>query len=785
MMDLDMTLREDEPPKPTNESTEAMRAHYAKRERSNRLSPISIKRSIAEHLLGGIPESNNAKEFLVAVANRYQTSDNAEARHFMDELMNMSQIKSAYNTLNQSWGVNDLITKCVAKEEKLKREKNESAHLVALGKPNNKKKVEKTRKPNFHSNKKNKNFKKSGSEKQKNGNAKNTDLKCYHCNKKGHKRVDCFKFKNWLEKKKKGQGMLSEYVCFESNLVNVPLDSWWLDSGATVHVATSLQGIRNLRKPSEKELNLKVGSDIGIDVEHIGMLLEMFKVFRTEVEKQLGKVIKIVRSDRGGEYYGKHGDAGQQKGPFARYLQDNGIVAQYTMPGSSEQNGVAERRNRTLMEMKRSMMGRSNFPEYLWGEAIKTTTYILNRVPRVAIVNFPTVEINPIVDEIPPVGMRRSQRTRRSTLSNDYYVYLGEREYDIGKEVDPTTYYEALSSDKANEWLIAMRDEMQSMSDNDVWELVDLPKGYKPIGCKWVFKTKRENKGNVERYKARLVMALVAHFDLELHQMDVKIAFLNGDLSEEVYMSQPEGFKENGKENMVCRLKRSIYGLKQASRQWYLKFDKIVTSFGFIENKFDQCVYMKVNGSKYIFMVLYIDDILLASSDISKPPWLSQRAYINRVLKRFNMQMCKAGDVQVVKGDKLSNEQCPKNDLEKDAMKTIPYASAIGSLMYAQVCTRPDIAFIVNVVGRYLSNPGHDHWVAAKKVMRYLQRTKDFMLVYRKVDNLEVVGYSDSDFGGCSDDRKSTLGYIFMLAGGAISWKSAKQSLIGILHHVC
>ena len=123
----------------------------------------------------------------------------------------------------------------------------------------------------------------------------------------------------------------------------------------------------------------------------------------------------------------------------------------------------------------------------------------------------------------------------------------------------------------------------------------------------------------------------------------------------------------------------------------------------------------------------------------------------------------------VVKGDKLSNEQCPKNDLEKDVMKTIPYASAIGSLMYAQVCTRPDIAFIVNVLGRYFSNLRRDHWVAAKKVMRYLQRTKDFMLVYRRVDNLEVVGYLDSDFGGCSDNCKSTSGYIFMLAGGAIS----------------
>ena len=183
-------------------------------------------------------------------------------------------------------------------------------------------------------------------------------------------------------------------------------------------------------------------------------------------------------------------------------------------------------------------------------------------------------------------------------------------------------------------------------------------------------------------------------------------------------MLQPEGFKANGKENMICRLKRSIYGLKQASHLWYLKFDKIVTSFGFIENKFDQCVYIKVSGSKFIFMVLYVDDIVLASSDVNllndtkrllfanfdmkdlgeasfvlgieiyhdrsqNLLGLSRRAYIDRVLKRFNMQMCKACDVPIMKGDKLSNEQCPKNDLEMDAMKTIPYVSVVGSLMYA------------------------------------------------------------------------------------------------------
>ncbi|RVW67321.1 Retrovirus-related Pol polyprotein from transposon TNT 1-94 [Vitis vinifera] len=257
------------------------------------------------------------------------------------------------------------------------------------------------------------------------------------------------------------------------------------------------------------------------------------------------------------------------------------------------------------------------------------------------------------------VEMRRSQRTRRPALSNDYYVYLGEGEYGIGEEVDLTTYREALSSDKANEWLIAMRDEMQSMSNNDR-EGIDFTRTFSPVSTKESF---------------RLIMALVAHFDLVLHQMDVKTTFLNGNLSGEVYMSQLEGFKENGKWNM---------------------------------NKFDQCVYMKVNGSKYIFMVLYIDDILLASSDVN-------------LLNDTKRITCKAGNVPVVKGDKLSNEQCPKNDLEKNSMKTIPYASAIGSLMYAQVCTRPDIAFIVNVLGRYFSNLRRDHWVAAKKVKRYLQ----------------------------------------------------------------
>ena len=157
---------------------------------------------------------------------------------------------------------------------------------------------------------------------------------------------------------------------------------------------------------------------------------------------------------------------------------------------------------------------------------------------------------------------------------------------------------------------------------------------------------------------------------------------------------------------------------------------------------------------------------------------MSQKTYISKVLERFNMKDCGSTIVPIQKGDKFSLSQCPQNELERGPMKDIPYASLVGSLMYAQVCTRPDISFAVGMLGRYQSNPGLDHWKAANKVLRYLQGTKDCMLTFRRTDHLEVVGYTDSDFGGCVDSRKSTSGYVFLLAGGAISWKSAKQSVI-------
>ena len=237
--------------------------------------------------------------------------------------------------------------------------------------------------------------------------------------------------------------------------------------------------------------------------------------------------------------------------------------------------------------------------------------------------------------------------------------------------------------------------------------------------------------------------------------MDVKTAFLNGDLEEEVYMDQPEGFVVTGKENLVCKLRKSIYGLKQASRQWYIKFNDTITSYGFVEIIVDRCIYIKISGSKFVILVLYVDDILLAANDmgmlhdvkkyLSKnfemkdmgeasyvigieifrdrsqgQLSLSQEGYINKILKRYKMEKCSAGITPIQKGDKFSKMQCPKNELERKEMERIPYASVVGSLNYVQTCTQPDINFAIGMLGRYQSNPGMDHWKAAKKVLRYL-----------------------------------------------------------------
>ena len=216
-----------------------------------------------------------------------------------------------------------------------------------------------------------------------------------------------------------------------------------------------------------------------------------------------------------------------------------------------------------------------------------------------------------------------------------------------------------------------MEDEMKSIENNDIWDFVELPKGAKPFGCKWIFKTKKDSKGNVERYKARLIakgftqkegidfketfspismkdsfiiiMPLVAHFDLELHQIDVKIAFLNGEIKETIYMVQRENFVSGDSKNVVYKLKKSIYSFKQLFHQLYHKFHQVITLFSFEEKAVDECIYHKFSGSKFIFLVLYVDDIVLASSDIDLL-YKTKRFLLN------NFEMKDLGDASFVLG---------------------------------------------------------------------------------------------------------------------------------------
>ncbi|KAJ9542042.1 hypothetical protein OSB04_028548 [Centaurea solstitialis] len=269
-------------------------------------------------------------------------------------------------------------------------------------------------------------------------------------------------------------------------------------------------------------------------------------------------------------------------------------------------------------------------------------------------------------------------------------------------------------------------------------------------------------------------MAISTYFDYEIWQMDVKIAFLNGKLTEDVYMEQPKGFQDPKNPNKVCKLLKSIYGLKQASRSWNLHFDERIKEFGFAKSEFEPCVYTKFSGSIVTFLVLYVDDILLIGNDVptlqSVKNWLSkcfqmkdlgeaayilgikfyrnrskrliglsQSTYIDKILKKFRMDEPKKGFIPMQHGIVLSKTQCPVSSQDQDKMKSVPYASAIGSIMYAMLCTRPDVAYS---------------------------------------DEISVTGYSDASFQTDRDDFRSQSGYVFTLNGGAISWKSSKQDTI-------
>ncbi|KAJ0494593.1 putative RNA-directed DNA polymerase [Helianthus annuus] len=433
--------------------------------------------------------------------------------------------------------------------------------------------------------------------------------------------------------------------------------------------------------------------------------------------------------------------------------------------------------------------------------------------------------------------VRRSTRATKQPQRYDplvNYILLTENS-------EPDSYSEAVKVKDSRQWENAMNDEVSSLDKNKTWVLVKLPPEKRALQNKWVFRIKEEHDGS-KRYKARLVvkgfqqkkgvdydeilspvvkmttirlvLSIVAAENLHLEQLDVKTAFLHGDLDEDIYMAQPEGFQAKGKENLVCKLKKSLYGLKQAPRQWYLKFDNFMGRNGFKRCEMDHCCYLKKFEKSYVILLLYVDDMLIAGSDMKEITKLkkqmseefemkdlgpakqilgmsiirdrkngslklSQEKYIGKVLEKFSLKDAKIRSTPLGNHFKLSKDKSPKTDEDKEKMAKVPYASAVGSLMYAMVCTRPDIAHAVGVVSHFMSNPGREHWEAVKWLLRYLKGTSKTTLCFKGKD-VVLRGYADADLGGCKQSYKSTTGYIFSMGCTAVSWMSRLQKSVAL-----
>lgn len=401
---------------------------------------------------------------------------------------------------------------------------------------------------------------------------------------------------------------------------------------------------------------------------------------------------------------------------------------------------------------------------------------------------------------------------------------------------EPRTFEEAKQSTYWSEWKDAMDDEIKSLRLNRTWRLKKRSEvvagGKHVLRGKWVFKIKRGPDGSVQKYKARWVVrgfeqvegsdfnetfaavvkpmsykvlfAIAAAMDYEIEQMDVKTAFLYGHVEDEVYVEQPTGYEEDAQS--VCFLEKALYGLRQSPRIWYDTLTEFLKSLGFEVLSSDLSVFTR-DG---IIIAIYVDDLLVVGpskedideikrslgsrfdmSDLgpchqylgisvrrdraNRTIYLNQRSYIEKFLKDHDMWDVKTA-VTPIDSAKLS--KAPQGYQAADSLR-LRYQRAVGSLMYAMLGTRPDIAFAVSIVSRYSSNPTSEHWTAVTRVFRYLRGTLDLELVFTG-DLSPLVGYSDADWAGDVDSRRSTSGYVFNVGSGPISWSSKQQSAVSL-----
>jgi hypothetical protein len=403
-----------------------------------------------------------------------------------------------------------------------------------------------------------------------------------------------------------------------------------------------------------------------------------------------------------------------------------------------------------------------------------------------------------------------------------------------------TSLKDARNSPDWPEWEKAIQSELAQLNQMGTWRLVEKPPNAIPIANKWTFIKKRNKAGDVTRFKARLVakgcaqrpgydyvetfspvvrmdtiraiLALVPIKGLKIRQLDIKGAYLNGVLKEKVYMRQPEGYEDGT--DRICELLKTLYGLKQSGREWNIVFDGKMREFGFKRICSDPCVYIKWDGDDVIILTVWVDDILLFAtseklieqiiSDIrsiwevtvlgeptkivgieitqtSDSITLSQKIYIKSILEREGLS-----DINSVSTPLDSNIKLEPNPDGNEGNRSNSFARLLGELQYLANCTRPDIAFAVNRLASYTANPSLQHFAAVKRILRYLAGTKNLGITYTKPstnlanpNNNYIHGFADAAFANY-DDHKSTSGYVFLASGGAITWKSKKQTTIAL-----
>ncbi|XP_074379364.1 retrovirus-related Pol polyprotein from transposon TNT 1-94 isoform X2 [Apium graveolens] len=583
---------------------------------------------------------------------------------------------------------------------------------------------------------------------------------------------------------------------------------------------------------------------------------DIFATFKAWVETQTSSKIIMIRSDNGTEYTSEK---------FNKFCRDAGIEHQLTAPYTPQQNGVVERKNRTIMEMARCLLHDKGLPKKFWAEAANTAVFLLNRLPTKALIKRDKLDkksdVGIFVGYTSNAYRIYQPQSNKIVTSRDVYFleseswkWENEKQVEIQEEnenvddepvkgtrllseiyqkcnvalMEPAGYEAAATDQK---WIDAMKEELKMIEKNQTWELVDRPKHKKAIGVKWVYRTKFNPDGSINKYKARLVvkgyaqiygvdfsetfapvarmetirmlLALAAQKGWTVHQMDVKSAFLNGVLEEEIFVEQPEGFVCKGQEDKVYRLIKALYGCRQAPRTWYSRIDTHLLSLGFVKSLSEATLYVKKSDFEILVVSLYVDDLLVTGSNLKQIDnfkeemkaafemtdlgkmtfflgmevqqntneiFICQKKYAKEILKKFNMDECKPTTTPMNNKEKFyEKDGAPKTD---EGL----YRSLIGCLMYLTI-TRPDIMNAVSILSRYMHCASEIHFQAGKRILRYVKGTIDYGVKFSKVENFRLHGYADSDLAGCEDDMKSTLGYCFSFGSGMFSWSSKKQEI--------